>query len=57
MQNVLITGGSQGLGLALAKRLASHGANVVICSRSEAKLQAATKEVEVSYCTDPDCAP
>lgn len=45
-QNVFITGGSQGLGLALAKQLVAQGANVVLCSRSEAKLVRAVQEVE-----------
>ena len=43
---IFITGGSQGLGLALAKLLASRGAHVVICSRSESKLRSALKDVE-----------
>ncbi|SHO76569.1 Similar to S.cerevisiae protein TSC10 (3-ketosphinganine reductase) [Malassezia sympodialis ATCC 42132] len=45
-QHVLVTGGSQGLGLALAKLLAQRGAHVVICSRSEAKLKTALADVE-----------
>ena len=44
--NALITGGSQGLGLALAKQLISQGAHVTICSRSLAKLELAHKELE-----------
>ncbi|WFC97208.1 hypothetical protein MBRA1_003874 [Malassezia brasiliensis] len=46
MQRVLVTGGSQGLGLALAQRLASRGAHVVICSRTQSRLEAALREVE-----------
>ncbi|WFD22093.1 hypothetical protein MEQU1_000755 [Malassezia equina] len=49
IENVLVTGGSQGLGLALAKLLAERGAHVVLCSRSESKLQAALEAVELSY--------
>lgn len=49
MQRVLITGGSQGLGLALAQRLASKGAHVVICSRSAPKLERALAEVEAAH--------
>lgn len=45
-KHVFITGGSQGLGLALAKLLASRGAHVVICSRSESKLRKALEDVE-----------
>lgn len=48
IQHVLITGGSQGLGLALAVLLASCGAHVTICSRSEEKLKRALAQVEVS---------
>lgn len=43
---MFITGGSQGLGLALAKLAASKGANVVVCSRTESKLQTAVREIE-----------
>ena len=38
---VLITGGSDGLGLALASQLASEGASVAICGRDEERLRAA----------------
>lgn len=48
LQNVFIGGGSQGLGLALACRLAARGAHVTIVSRSQNKLDIALKEVEVS---------
>ncbi|KAK9896468.1 NAD(P)-binding protein, partial [Cystobasidium minutum MCA 4210] len=41
-----IGGGSQGLGLALACRLAARGAHVTIVSRSQNKLDIALKEVE-----------
>lgn len=37
----LITGGSHGIGLAVAENLASHGVNVAICSRSSERLQSA----------------
>ncbi|WFD36393.1 hypothetical protein MCUN1_003272 [Malassezia cuniculi] len=47
-KNVFITGGSQGLGLALAKLLAARGANVVICSRSENKLELAVAQVRAA---------
>lgn len=39
-KTILITGGSTGLGFALAKRLLSYGANVSVCGRDEAKLEA-----------------
>jgi NAD(P)-dependent dehydrogenase (short-subunit alcohol dehydrogenase family) len=38
---VLITGGSDGLGLALAQRLVGEGAAVAVCGRDEARLMAA----------------
>ncbi|MGN6392099.1 MAG: SDR family NAD(P)-dependent oxidoreductase [Gemmatimonadales bacterium] len=37
----LVTGGSRGLGLALARELAAEGARVVICARDEAELSRA----------------
>ncbi|CAD6884014.1 unnamed protein product [Tilletia controversa] len=47
-KNVFISGGSQGLGLALAKLLASQGASVTICSRTQSKLDAALKEIQAA---------
>ena len=37
-KRILITGGSSGIGLTMAQRFASEGAQVVITGRSEAKL-------------------
>lgn len=45
-KHVYVTGGSQGLGLALAKDLARKGANVSIVARTQRKLDAALKELE-----------
>jgi 3-oxoacyl-[acyl-carrier protein] reductase len=42
----LVTGGSHGIGLATAKQLASEGCNVGICSRSQARLDAAMVELK-----------
>jgi 3-oxoacyl-[acyl-carrier protein] reductase len=42
----LVTGGSHGIGLATAKRLAAEGCNVAICSRSQARLDVATAELK-----------
>lgn len=45
-KHVYITGGSQGLGLALAKDLAKRGASISIVARTQSKLEAALKELE-----------
>src|SRR5579864_3595272 len=41
----LVTGGSKGLGKAMARGLAEAGADVVISSRSEGELRAALDEI------------
>ena len=41
----LVTGGSKGLGKAMARGFAEHGADVMICSRKEDELQAAKSEI------------
>src|SRR3982750_1544674 len=41
----LVTGGSKGLGKAMARGLAEAGANVVISSRREDALQVAAREI------------
>ncbi len=41
----LVTGGSKGLGKAMARGFAEAGANVFICSRHEAELKAAAREI------------
>jgi NAD(P)-dependent dehydrogenase (short-subunit alcohol dehydrogenase family) len=43
---VLITGGTDGLGLALASQLAGEGAAVAVCGRSEDRLASARTEIE-----------
>jgi short-subunit dehydrogenase len=42
----LVTGGSRGLGLLVARELASRGARLVICARDEEELEAARRELE-----------
>lgn len=44
-QVVLITGGSRGLGLQLAREFASHGCRIAICARTEAQLEAARADL------------
>jgi short-subunit dehydrogenase len=43
---VLVTGGSSGLGLVLAKQLAQKGAKLIICSRTSENNKAAKQELE-----------
>lgn len=45
-KTVLITGGSRGLGLVMARQLIDMGARVAICARDEAELQRAQNELE-----------
>jgi NAD(P)-dependent dehydrogenase (short-subunit alcohol dehydrogenase family) len=44
----LITGSSRGIGRAIARRLAQHGADVVICGRDGDAAQAAAAEIEAT---------
>jgi short-subunit dehydrogenase len=41
-----ITGGSSGIGLALARKLFSYGANLIIIARNSAKLEDARRDIE-----------
>jgi NAD(P)-dependent dehydrogenase (short-subunit alcohol dehydrogenase family) len=45
-KSVLITGGSRGLGLAMAREFASQGARVAICARDNDELERARKDLE-----------
>lgn len=47
--NVLITGGSGGIGYAIADALLRNGANIVICGRNLSKLQSAVNELRIKY--------
>jgi short-subunit dehydrogenase len=45
-KTVLITGGSRGLGLALAREMAAHGARLAICGRDAESLERARASLE-----------
>ena len=45
-KHIVITGGGSGLGLAMAKKFASEGANVLIVGRNEEKLRKAIGEIK-----------
>ncbi|KAF3770167.1 NAD(P)-binding protein [Cryphonectria parasitica EP155] len=47
-KTVLVTGGSEGMGLSVACQLAAKGANIVIISRSAEKLEKALKQVSAA---------
>jgi NAD(P)-dependent dehydrogenase (short-subunit alcohol dehydrogenase family) len=47
--NALITGGSQGLGKAIAEQFLREGANVCICARNEKDLAATHEELKVRF--------
>jgi NAD(P)-dependent dehydrogenase (short-subunit alcohol dehydrogenase family) len=58
-RRALVTGGSKGLGEAIARELVGEGARVAICSRNEAEVRAAAEEVGAVYAqaadvTDPE---
>ena len=46
-KNIIVTGGSLGIGKETAKQLRAKGANVLITGRSETRLQAAMREMDV----------
>jgi NAD(P)-dependent dehydrogenase (short-subunit alcohol dehydrogenase family) len=45
-KTVLITGGSRGLGLVLARQFAAEGARIAICARNSEELDAARQDIE-----------
>jgi gluconate 5-dehydrogenase len=44
-KTALVTGGGRGIGLAIAKGMAQHGADVAITSRSKEQLEAAARQI------------
>ncbi|HZG35958.1 MAG TPA: SDR family NAD(P)-dependent oxidoreductase [Gaiellaceae bacterium] len=47
-RRAIITGGSKGLGLAIAEELVREGAHVAICSRNEEEIQAAAEHLRAA---------
>lgn len=45
-KNIILTGGTDGLGLELSKQLTIHGANVVMIGRSPSKMASALEAVK-----------
>ncbi|MES2459827.1 MAG: SDR family oxidoreductase [Armatimonadota bacterium] len=52
-KNILITGGSRGLGLILARKLAARGARIVICARDAEELTRARQDIAAAAPTAP----
>ncbi|MDB4759663.1 glucose 1-dehydrogenase [bacterium] len=50
-QTAIVTGGSKGLGKAIAEGLASAGANVALISRNQSEAEAAAQEIADTYQT------
>ena len=44
---VLVTGGSRGIGKAIALMLADHGADLIICGRNQDTLNSAVKDIQL----------
>lgn len=55
-KTVLVTGGTDGLGLALATHLAAEGAAVAVCGRDEERLRATEAAVQAVGGCAPDAA-
>ena len=58
-RRALVTGGSKGLGEAIARELVSEGARVAICSRNEDEVQATAAAIGATHAqaadvTDPE---
>lgn len=47
--NVVITGGSKGMGKAMAEKFAAHGYTIYLCARNEARLKATADELSDQF--------
>jgi short-subunit dehydrogenase len=47
--NIIITGGSRGIGAAIAKRFAEEGNTIVLCGRNKATLETFAAELKLGY--------
>ena len=47
-QTALVTGSTAGIGLAIARRIAAEGADVIVCGRSKEKVDAAVSSIRDS---------
>ena len=47
--NILITGGSKGIGRAIAHKFAANGFTIFLCARTEEELSAAAKTIEQNH--------
>ena len=53
-KNVLITGGSRGIGLMIGRTLAAHGANIILTSRDSNACAKAAASIQ-KYCSSLNC--
>ena len=56
-KTALITGGTSGIGLAIAQRLAREGCRIAICGRTQAKIDAAAAQLGARGCIADLCKP
>ena len=45
-KTALVTGGNRGIGLAVAKGLAEHGADIALIARTKEQLETATNQIQ-----------
>jgi len=56
-KQALITGGSVGIGLAVAKGLAAEGVHLILCARNKIRLETQGKIIEDKFGVKVDCYP